>query len=105
MACTTEIRINDVGIRFTITIEDYNGAVVDLSTATVLDIILTKPSGATLTKAGILLTDGTDGNIYFDSIAGDFDEAGYWSIQGVVEIGSSKVHHSSIKRFRVYSNL
>lgn len=98
MSCA-EIHLDDIGTRFTVTIMD-DDEVVDLSSYTTKQIILSKPSGEKLTKTATFLTDGTDGVIYYDSISGDLDEVGLWRIQAILD-----TFHSNISTFKVYRNL
>ena len=98
-----EIHYNDVGLQFTITIQDGDTA-VDISTATTKQLIFTKPSGDQLTKTASFVTDGTDGVIKYLTIADDLDEVGNWQLQGYVVIGTYS-WHTDIARFKVHRNL
>ena len=79
------MRVNDVGTTLTLTIED-GGTVVDLSSASALTVTMRKPLGTVLVKTGTLVTDGTDGKMKYTTIAGDFDEAGSYSIQAKIVV-------------------
>jgi len=100
---SNEIHIGDVGTVFYLTITE-DGVAVDISGATGKSIIFEKPSGDTLTKAGIFTTDGTDGKIQYTTIDGDLDESGTWRIQSIITTATSE-HHSDIKEFVVYKNI
>lgn len=99
-----EIRIDDVGTQFLITLKDGSD-IVNLAGATVKQIIFHKPDSSLLTKNASLYTDGTDGKLYYTSIDGDLDQEGLWKIQVVVNFTSSAKFHSDIGTFQVYSNL
>jgi len=99
----SEIHVNDIGTRFLVTIKD-DGTVVDVSGATLLQIIFRKPSDTVMTKTGTLMTDGTDGQIYYDAILGDLDEVGNYKIQGKVTI-TSGTFYTDIQTFKVHCNL
>lgn len=94
----TTVRLNDVGVVFTVTIlePDPNNPseliVKDISTATVLEIILQTPNPdlTKVTKTAVFSTDGTDGKITFTSIAGDLDLAGRWFLEGEVTLPTGK---------------
>ena len=59
-----------------------NGAAVDISGATTKNIILTDPSGNSSDNTADFATDGSDGVIEFQCVAGTLDEVGRWKIQG-----------------------
>lgn len=98
-----EIHQEDIGTILETTIKNDN-APVDISIATTREILLKKPSGALLTRTGILVTDGTDGKMKYTTISGDLDEVGVWQIQGHIIIPDGE-WHSDIKDFSVFSNL
>lgn len=98
-----EIHVGDIGTILEATIKNIN-TVVDISTATTKSILLQKPSGAVLTKAGNFTTDGTDGKLDYTTISGDLDESGVWQIQSHV-INAVGDWHSDIKSFSVFPNL
>jgi|TARA_B100002052_G_scaffold465_1_gene448 hypothetical protein len=99
----SQIHVGDVGTTLIVTILD-NGSVVDISSATSLQILIRKPDATTLTKAGILTTDGSDGKMQHVSVTGDFDQPGNYRIQGKVDI-SGGTYSSSVGSFKVHCNL
>lgn len=104
MTCIGEIHVDDVGTRFLATIKDENCTVIDISTATVKNIIFQKPDGTKVTKTASFLTDGSDGKIYYDSIADDIDQRGMWQLQGYIEM-SGATWYSNTYSFKVSRNL
>ena len=98
-----EIHVEDVGTEFRILITE-EGTAVDLSTATLLQIIFRKPDSTTLEVDADYYTDGTDGLIKYNVVDGDIDQAGQWRIQAYVEVGSAK-YCSSTGTFKVLCNL
>lgn len=98
-----EIHVGDVGTVFTVTIMD-GAAIVNISTATVKQILYKKPDGTVLTKTADFSTNGSDGKIKYVTVVGDLDAAGTWSIQGYVEMPAGK-WHSDISQFEVFKNL
>lgn len=101
-----EIHKNDVGVRFRALIKDENNTVKDISTVTLKQIKLQKPSGDIITANATFVTDGTDGYVYYDTIDGDLNEVGLWRIQAYVEFSNgAKDLHSDIQDFRVYKNI
>ena len=99
----SEIHVNDVGTKFLATIKD-DGVVVDISSATSITIILKKPDDEIMQKTGTLDSDGTDGKVYYSTIAGDLDEAGLYKLQAKV-ILSTGTYYTDIYSFKVHCNL
>lgn len=98
-----QVRLGDYGTRFKLTLKD-DASVVDISTASLLELLFLKPSGAVVTKTALLFTDGTDGVVYYDVEDGLIDEVGLWKYQ-VFFTMSTGFWGSSIGTFRVYPNL
>ena len=99
----SEIHYGDIGVNFNITV--MNGSVpLDVSNADNIYIILQKPDGSDLTKTASVVTDGTDGNIKYTTIAGDLDQIGTWQIQAKVDFTVS-VFSTDIQKFKVYRNI
>ena len=98
-----EIHLNDIGTKFLVTVKD-GSSVVNVSTASTKQIIIKKPSGATLTKSASFESDGTDGQINYTIIADDLDEAGTYQLQGKV-ILSDGTFSTDITKFKVHRNL
>ncbi len=90
-----KISLRDLGTDFVATILE-GSAVVDLSTATVLQIEFTSPGGKVTTKTASLVTDGTDGEIHYRRLAGDIDRKGIWSYIGVAAFTDNDVYHSVV---------
>ena len=99
----SQIHVGDIGTTLIVTILE-NGSVVDISSATSLQIVIRKPDATTLTKTGVFTTDGTDGKMQYVSIAGDFDQSGNYRIQGKVELTGGN-YSSSVGSFKVHCNL
>ena len=98
-----EIHKDDIDTKFLVTLKDGTTA-VDISTASTLEIIFEKSDGTVVAKTGTLNSDGTDGKMYYKTIADDLDMIGSWKIQGKVVIGSG-TWKSSVALFTVYNNL
>ena len=98
----SEIHVNDVGTRFLATIKD-DGVVVDISQATSVTMIFKKPDDEVVHKAGTVLS-GVDGQVYYDTIAGDLDEAGHYKLQAKVVL-TNGIYYTDIYNFQVHCNL
>jgi methionine-rich copper-binding protein CopC len=98
-----EIHLNDVGTKFLVTIKDGSSA-VNISSASTKEIIIQKPSGTKITATATFDSDGTDGKIYYVTVADDLDEAGSYKLQGKVII-SDGTFYTDITSFKVHRNL
>lgn len=100
---TNEIHVDDIGTKFSITIKDGDLA-IDLSSS--INIILTfrKPSDELITRTASFVTDGTNGQIYYDTEPGDLEEAGYYKLQAKVTFPNG-VFYTNIHTFQVHCNL
>lgn len=101
MSCD-EIHVNNSGVQLKITVSDC-GSVVNVSGAT-NTIAIRKPDGTLNEYSASLLTDGTDGVIYYTTVAGDLDIPGTYKIQAIVQT-SEGVYHSEKGSFRVKCNV
>jgi hypothetical protein len=99
----SEIHEGDIGTTLLITVTD-DGSIVDISSASSLSIYIRKPSGTILTRTGVLETDGTDGKMYYITVAGDLDVAGSYKIQGKVVLPAGS-YYTSTATFKVHCNL
>lgn len=100
---SSQIHVGDIGTKLIMTVKD-DGEVVDISDATTLTVIIKKPDGQSYTKTGLIYTDGTDGNMYYTAVDGDFNVAGNYKIQGIVTL-SNGTFYTSISTFKVYCNI
>jgi hypothetical protein len=99
----SEIHENDVGTKLLVTITD-DGQVVDISSALALSIFIRKPDGTILNRTGTLETDGTDGKMYYLTVAGDLDVAGTYKLQGQVVLLTGS-YYTNTANFKVHCNL
>lgn len=100
---SSEIHVDDVGTRFLLTIKD-DGEVVDISQASSISIIFKKPDDTAMYRPGTVLSDGMDGIAYYDTIAGDLDNAGLYKLQARVALPSG-TYYTDIHSFQVHCNL
>ena len=99
-----EIRVGDVGTTFIFTVKDQNDAIVDISSASNLDMIFRKPDGSAVVKDAVLTGDGTDGKMEYVTVADDLNIPKEWQRQGLVVIGIY-TWKTDIIKFMVYDNL
>lgn len=80
------IYVGDVGTLFQVKIVDCDtGLAIDISSATVKQIVFEDPLGAVVRQTASFVTDGTDGWLEYSVVDGDLDMSGTWKIQGYVE--------------------
>ena len=101
--CSTDVRVDDIGIAFKITIVDCD-VPVNISAVSTKQILFYKPDGTVLTKTASFFTDGTDGILTYATVAGDLNAPGFWRIEAYIVLGASQ-YYSEIARFRVYNHL
>lgn len=94
---------DDIGrvLEFVVT---EGGAPKDISTATVLELRIEKPSGASDSVTPAFIDDGSDGELDYTTAEGDLDEAGTYRFQIVVTMPAG-TFHSSIVSDRVRENI
>jgi hypothetical protein len=99
-----EVHVGDVGTGLEVTLKDQAGEIVDISGATVKQIIFKKPDGQKVIKDATFTTDGTDAKMVYVTVAGDLDTPGAWSIQGRVVLPAGE-WSSDVSQFKVFPNL
>ena len=98
-----EIHVGDIGTVFEVTIKDGD-SVVDVSSASTMQLLFLKSDKTTLTKTATHKTDGTDGIIQYATISGDLDVAGTWKLQAYIVI-SGNSWKSDVATFVVHANI
>lgn len=104
MACVREVHEDDIGTQFLVTLKDEDCDIINVSTATVKQIIFQKPDGTRVVKTAGFDTDGSDGIIYYTTVAGDLDQHGIWQLQGYIEMGGAS-WYSNTYSFNVSRNI
>lgn len=100
---TGEIRVGDIGTIFEVTIKD-DGVVVDISSASVKDLIFRAPDAAAVSKPADFKTNGSDGIIQYATTAGFLNIDGNWRIQALITLAAG-TWKSDIGDFTVHPNL
>lgn len=75
-------QVGDWGTPFTLTLYKTSSSKLNLSSASPINIIFTKPDGTQFSREASLVTDGTDGQMTYTIQAGELDVAGDWKWQG-----------------------
>jgi hypothetical protein len=102
----SEIHQNDIGTRFLITVKD-DGNLVNISGvdgSTIHEINFRKPSDTIITRNATLQDFGISGVMFYDTLAGDLDEAGLYKLQAKVTVPSG-TYYTDIYTFKVHSNI
>lgn len=94
--------VGDTGTRFTLIVVDDDNVAIDISSATTKQILFRKPDGTILTKTAIFTTDGSDGSVYYITLAGDLDVTGDWNYRAKV-VTTETTHESSTCDLKVYA--
>jgi hypothetical protein len=87
------ISLGDIGTDLQITITEA-GAIIDVSSASLVQIELTKPDGSQVTKTAGKLNGGSDGIINYTTEDGDIDQLTTWSYRGIVTFSATQKFHS-----------
>jgi hypothetical protein len=82
---TIQYRVGAVGhaMRYHF-VDAEDGSDIDISAATVLEVVLRRPDGTTITKPATLVSGGTTGRMEA-ILDDDFDVSGMWRREGHVE--------------------
>jgi len=94
----------DVGVAIIVSVVDQDGDPVDLHTATSLIIRLGAPDGTAVDKTAIFVSDGSDGQIVYTTVAEDLDQAGEYEIQGIVTMGGA-TKSTAVSTLQVLENV
>jgi hypothetical protein len=102
----SEIHKDDIGTRFLMTIKD-DGDLVNISGvsgSSVHQISFRKPSDTVINRNATLQDYGISGVMFYDTVAGDLDEAGVYKLQAKVIVPSG-TYYTDIYTFKVNSNI
>jgi hypothetical protein len=103
------LQVGAIGAKIEVLIVEFDNAAnadapVDLSSASTLSIRLKRPDNTTVSRTGIISTNGTDGKMHMLTIDGDINIEGTYYIQGKV-IFAGWDGYSSVGKFEVNDNL
>lgn len=85
-----EVQQDNGDTRLIITVLDADGAPVDLSRASFIGMKIKYPDLAPRDVDASFITDGTDGKIYFTTENETLDQAGYYFLQAIVNVGNAR---------------
>lgn len=100
-----DIHVGDIGTAMVFQVVDQSNNIVDLSSASAMQVILKAPSWSSgQAFTAVWSTNGTDGKMQYVSIASTFSEPGTWQAQVYFAIGGG-AWKSDIVKFKVKANL
>jgi hypothetical protein len=99
-----QLHVDDVGTTLLFPVTDEDGAVVPLGSYQSLTVYIARPDKSLLTRSGSLYTDGSDGIVMYQTVAGDFNTTGNYRFQAVVRLPSG-LWHTEITSKLVKPNL
>ena len=79
------VRKNDVGVALQAAVKKRDGSALDVSAATSLTMVFTKPDGETISRPANAANGGADGVVQYVTAEGDLDQTGTWKVDVVVE--------------------
>jgi hypothetical protein len=79
-------------IRFTV--KDA-GVIVDLTSASVLELDMKKPDGTAMTRT-LVLENAVGGVVYYAFLSDEIDQAGHWRGQPYIEMAGWKGHAEEV---------
>jgi hypothetical protein len=103
LVTTNEIHVGDVGTALQFLVMD-GATPVDLSQATVLQVVFWTAQNRRWVVPVSLATDGKDGLLQYVTVSGDLDVPGVWHYQVTVHLPSGS-WSSSVGTFTVFPNL
>lgn len=96
--------LKDFGIPIKFTVLDEDNIAIDISMASGIIFTFEKPDTSQVEKDGQLLTDGVDGQVFYVTESGLFDQSGYWKVNALI---TSPVYRytTDVARFKVAEEL
>lgn len=81
-----QVKLNDRGIVFKVTIRNQDNEIVPVQSATVKKFYFRKPDGTEVNVNASFYTDGTDGILAYTSTTGFLNQVGIWEYEPYIEI-------------------
>lgn len=82
-------RLDDEGVRLVVQVLDGEDLPVNIRAATGLTVKVLSPDGTGKEYAGVLLTNGTDGRVFYATVPNDLDQAGLYELQAQITMAGN----------------
>jgi len=90
------MQIYDVGTDIIVTVlNDSDRSAHNISTASPMIMLMTRPDGTIEEKTAVLNGTGTDGKLKYTTVDGDMNQVGRYQFQAYVQIGTN-INYSTI---------
>lgn len=100
-----DIRLNDIGTAFTVSVYDETDSLVDLTPYSGnISFLFSKPDNTLIERNGVITYTGASGITHYTSQSGDINVAGLWQLQCKL-VNSPSQFYTDIYEFRVSENL
>ena len=101
-----EIQKNAVGVPMDFELLDGDGAILNVASATLIELKFKSPiTGTVTTKTATKVNGGTDGLVRYVTESGMFVEAGNWQMQARIVTPTPSDIPTQIVQFKVLDNL
>lgn len=104
MSCEDAPHVGDVGFRFYVTVVE-SGLPLDLSTAASVSLKFQRTDLTTFTVTPTLVGGGTGGQCYWQTVAGNLNQAGQYKLQPIVTYAGGLVYYCETLTFAVLPSL
>lgn len=98
------IHLNNIGTVFSVTVYDETNTLVNVSGASVAEMLFYLPDTTIYTRSGVLQNAGISGVMQYTSVSGDLNQIGMWRYQGHITYGGRNLY-TDITDFRVSNNI
>lgn len=107
MTTTLNPRVGAIGVIFEVAFRKEDGSALDISSATVLKLYMSKPAGGdAIVKNLTFSSDGIDGLArWITTLTSDLDQAGSWQFQGFCSLPGGYIGPTVINEIQVDRNL
>jgi hypothetical protein len=93
---STVLQQNDIGVTFVVQALQQDGVTPqDISGATQYTIYIKPPNGEYIAHTAALVTNGTDGQMYYNSVAGDLGSPGIYKIRASYAVSGGVIYSKS----------
>ncbi len=92
-------------VRLIVQFVDQDGVIINLAGNSLIEIKIRYPDRTVVDQTATLLTDGTDGKIYYDTDTTDLNVQGFYVIQGKATVGGESFSTRTNGILQVFANV